>query len=89
VALGANRFAVMRDVAMGSLILVLIGLAVGVGLSLAASRALSGLLVGIGHGDGWIIGGVALLVLLTALAACWLPARRATLINPVDALRAE
>ncbi len=89
VALGASRFAVMRDVAMGSLVLVLIGLAVGVAISLATSRALSGLLAGAGHGDGFIIGGVASLVLITALAACWLPARRATLINPVDALRAE
>ena len=79
----------MRDVAMGSLVLVLIGLAVGLAISLAASRALSGLLAGVGHGDGLIIGGVASLVLLTALAACWIPARRATLINPVDALRAE
>jgi predicted permease len=89
VALGASRFAVMRDVAMGSLVLVLIGLAVGVAISLAASRTLSGLLAGVGHGDGLIIGGVASLVLLTAVAACWIPARRATLINPVDALRAE
>jgi predicted permease len=89
VALGASRFDVMRDVAMNSLVLVLIGLAVGAAISLAASRALSGLLAGVGHGDGWIVGGVASLVLLTALAACWLPARRATLINPVDALRAE
>jgi hypothetical protein len=44
---------------------------------------------GAGHGDGFIVGGVASLVLITALAACWLPARRATLINPVDALSAE
>jgi ABC-type antimicrobial peptide transport system permease subunit len=89
VALGASRFDVMRDVAMGSVVLALIGLAVGVVVSFALNHALSNLLVGVGQGDGWIIGAIALLVLTTVLVACWLPARRALRVNPIDALRSE
>jgi ABC-type antimicrobial peptide transport system permease subunit len=89
VALGASPFEVMRDVALGSLVPVLVGLVAGIGLSFALSRRLAEILVGNGQSDGWIIGGVALLVLLTALFACWLPARRATRVSPVEALRAD
>ena len=89
VALGASRSDVIRAVATDSIILTLIGLAVGVGSWFVLGHFLSKLLVGSGPTDNLIVGGVVMLVLLTALTACWLPVRRALRINPIEALRAE
>jgi predicted permease len=89
VALGASRSDVIRAVAMDSIILTLIGLALGVGSWFVIGRLLSKLLVGSGATDNLIVGGVVTLVLLATLTACWLPVRRALRINPVEALRAE
>jgi ABC-type antimicrobial peptide transport system permease subunit len=74
---------------MDSIILTLIGLALGIGAWFVLGRALSKLLVGSGPTDNLIVGGVVMLVLLTTLTACWLPVRRALRINPVESLRAE
>jgi ABC-type antimicrobial peptide transport system permease subunit len=88
-SLGAGRFAVMREVAFGSLVLVGIGLVIGILLSLALRHLLFGLLVGAGMGDAWIFAGIIILVLAAALTAGWLPVRRALRINPIEALRSE
>jgi ABC-type antimicrobial peptide transport system permease subunit len=74
---------------MDSIILTLIGLAVGIGAWFVLGRLLSKLLIGSGSTDYLIVGGVVTLVLLTTLTACWLPLRRALRVNPVEALRAE
>lgn len=89
VALGADRFAVIRSVGMNSIVLTLAGIALGVILWFGVSRTLSKLLVGSGPTDVFIVGGIALLILFATLAACWLPIRRALRINPIEALRAE
>ncbi len=56
---------------------------------LALSRLLSSLLFGVGAGDLATYAAVSLLLLLAAAAACWLPALRATRIDPTVALRSE
>jgi predicted permease len=88
-ALGASRVQVIQVVARESFVLTLIGLAAGIILSYGLAKLLANLLYGAGTMDTAVFGGVALLVLLATALACWLPVRRATRINPVDALRAE
>jgi ABC-type antimicrobial peptide transport system permease subunit len=88
-ALGASRMQVIRAVTRESIVLTVAGLAVGIVLSWALARMLANLLYGAGTMDVAVFGGVVLLVLLATALACWLPARRATRINPIDALRTE
>ena len=88
-ALGASSTSVIRFVVTRSVWLTLIGLAVGLALALLAMRPLGGLLYGVAPNDGLVFGGVTVLILAIAFAACWLPARRAKRVNPVEALRAE
>ena len=88
-ALGASSTSVIRFVATRSVRLTLIGLALGLGLALLAMRPLGGLLYGVSPNDGLVFGGVTVLILAVAFVACWLPARRARRMNPVEALRAE
>jgi ABC-type antimicrobial peptide transport system permease subunit len=88
-ALGASRVQVVRAVARESIILALGGLALGLTLSFGLARMLANLLYGAGIMDFAIYGGVAALVAFATALACWLPVRRATRINPVDALRSE
>jgi predicted permease len=88
-ALGSSRVRVIRLVATQSVWLALVGLLVGLVLAFVAMRPLGTLLYGIAPNDGVVFGGVAALILVIALAACWLPARRATRVNPIEALRAE
>ena len=65
------------------------GLAVGIALSLGASRLLQGLLFGVTPRDPAVLGSVAVLVAFAALAACYVPGRRAARVDPMAALRAE
>ena len=88
-ALGASRVQVIQVVARESFVLTLIGLAAGIILSYGLAKLLANLLYEARTMDTAVFGGVALLVLLATALACWLPVRRATRINPVDALRAE
>ena len=64
-------------------------LTLALGLSCGLARLLANLLYGAGTMDSAVFGAVALLVLLAAALACWLPVRRATRINPIEALRTE
>ena len=68
---------------------VVLGLVAGVAGALAAGRLLASLLFEVSARDPLVIGGVTALLALVALAACYLPARRAARISPLDALRYE
>jgi putative ABC transport system permease protein len=89
VALGAQRSDVLKLVLGKGLVMVLIGIAVGLLAALALTRFLAGLLYGVPATDPWTFVGVALLLLLIALLACFIPARRATRVDPLVALRSE
>jgi predicted permease len=88
-ALGARTTDVLRLITRQSFKLTLIGMGCGLLLALGLTRALAGLLYGVSPLDAVVFVGVVLLVSVITLLACWLPARRATRVNPVEALRAE
>jgi putative ABC transport system permease protein len=88
-ALGASRLEVIRAVTRESLLLTLIGLAIGIAVSFGLTRALSSLLYGAGKMDALIFVLVSTVIALVVAAACWLPARRATRVDPIEALRTE
>lgn len=88
-ALGAMRGDVMRWVFAIGFRPVLAGLAAGLFAAVTMGRALHGFLYGIAPTDPVSLGAVALVLLITALLACYLPARRAAKLDPVVALRQE
>jgi predicted permease len=89
VALGAQRKNVLWIVLRETLALVLFGIAIGIPSALAASRLIASMLFGLSPSDLPTTTGVSLLLLLVALFAGYLPARRASSIDPMDALRTE
>jgi ABC-type antimicrobial peptide transport system permease subunit len=89
IALGARKVTVAGWVLRHGLRLTLPGLAFGLGASWAATRLLAGTLFGISPTDPMTFVGVSLLLGAVALAACCLPAWRATRVEPMDALRYE
>jgi predicted permease len=89
VALGATRSTLFGLVLGQSLRLVLSGLALGVAASLAITRILSGFLYGVSPTDPWTLVGVAVLLIAIAVIAGFVPARRASAIDPVTALRVD
>ena len=88
-ALGASPRDVLRLVMARGVLLTGIGLAIGVVGSYGLNRFLGSLMPRVAETDPWSLVGTALLLLAVALLACWLPARRATQVDPVVALRAE
>ncbi len=88
-ALGAKRGDVFRLVLGQGLGLILVGLLIGLGVSLAVTRLLRAQLYGVTTTDTLTYVGVAVLLCLVALAACFIPARRATRVQPMVALRHE
>jgi putative ABC transport system permease protein len=88
-ALGARSADIFRLVIKQGMTNVLIGIAVGLILSLIATRILSGLLYGISATDPVTIIQASLLLVGTALLACLIPARKATRSDPLTALRTE
>jgi putative ABC transport system permease protein len=88
-ALGAGPKDVMRLLVGESLMRVAIGVVLGLAIALVASRALVSMLYGVQRWDPLTFAGTALLLGFVALVATWLPARRATRVDPVEALRTE
>jgi putative ABC transport system permease protein len=88
-ALGAQSHSILRLIAGRGLKLTLIGLALGLAGALALTRAMSPLLYRISAVDPPAFILISLLLLCVALLACWLPARRATKVDPMIALRCE
>ncbi len=88
-ALGAERRSVVGLVVGRGLALTAAGLAIGIGVAAAATRLLAGLLYGVRPTDPLTFAAIAVLLAATALAASYLPARRAAGVDPLDALRRE
>ena len=86
-ALGARPADVLRWVLTQGAVLAGIGLAVGLAGALALARLLESQLYGVSTRDPLTLGGVTLLFSATALLACWFPARRATRVDPIQAMR--
>jgi putative ABC transport system permease protein len=89
IALGAQRRDVLRMVLAQGLKPVVIGSVAGLIAALALSRALSSLLYGVTPADPATLAGASLLLLAVAMAACLVPARRATKVDPLLALKHE
>jgi predicted permease len=88
-ALGANRSQVLGMIMRSGMTTIAIGLAVGIVLSLALTRLMSGLLFAVHASDPLALAGAGLVLVLAALVAIFIPARRATKVNPMSALRYE
>ena len=88
-ALGAEQRDVWSLVFRFGFAISSIGVALGVAGTLALTPLIRGLLFGVGTHDPGTIAGVAALLMAMALAACWIPARRATHVDPIVALHYE
>jgi putative ABC transport system permease protein len=88
-ALGATRGEILGMVVGRAMVLAGIGIAIGGGGALALSQYLKTLLFEVKPGDPWIYGSIAVLLAAVALAATMIPARRATRVDPMIALRYE
>jgi len=69
--------------------LIAVGLAIGLGASLLVNRVLASELSGVTPRDPVTFAAVSLVLVMVGAAACWFPARRATKVDPVEALRFE
>jgi putative ABC transport system permease protein len=89
VALGAKGPDVVMMIVRQGIVLIGIGITIGLGSSFALTRVLASLLYGVKPTDPAVFSAAALLLGLVALFACYVPARRAARVNPMDALRYE
>ena len=88
-ALGARPGTLRNMVLIQGMRLALIGVAIGIAAAFGLTRLLTSLLFGVQPRDPLVFIAVPVLLIAVALLACYLPARRATRINPLEALRWE
>jgi ABC-type antimicrobial peptide transport system permease subunit len=88
-ALGAGARDVLGLVLRQGMRLAFLGVGIGLVAALAVTRLLRSMLFGVSATDPLTYGGISLLLLGVTLVACWLPARRATLVDPVVVLRGD
>jgi ABC-type antimicrobial peptide transport system permease subunit len=91
-ALGANRFKVLRMILKQGMVLTVIGVTLGLGCAYVLTKyleSLTSMLFGVKPGDPWTFGVIAVLLTIVALIASLVPARRATKVDPLIALRYE
>ncbi|HEY3743481.1 MAG TPA: ABC transporter permease [Bryobacteraceae bacterium] len=88
-ALGAGPQEILRGMLLRSGSLILAGLTIGLGISIPLARLLSSLIYGVAPNDPTTYAGAALLLVIVALTACYVPARRAMSVNPIIALRRD
>jgi putative ABC transport system permease protein len=89
IALGARAGDVIRLILKHGLALASVGVVIGLLVSLALTRLMKTLLFGVGAADPLTFAVIALLLVGVALLACWIPARRATKVDPMIALKCE
>ncbi len=88
-ALGAGRGQVLRLMIAQGMGTVLSGLGIGLLMALLLTRLIGGLLFAVGPADPWAILGAAMILMVVAFCAIFIPARRASKMNPMEALRYE
>ena len=88
-ALGAQPGSVLKLVLRQGIVLAIVGAAVGIGVALGVTRYLASMLYDVHANDPLTMIAVAVLLVLVAFAACYIPARRATRVDPMVALRYE
>jgi putative ABC transport system permease protein len=88
-ALGAAPERVARMIVLQGSSVALAGVVIGLAAAFAASRVMASLLYGVSPRDPAVFAATTIVLMTVALVACWLPARRAARLNPLDALRAE
>jgi len=88
-ALGASPSAVLAMILRQGVALGFAGIVIGIAAAAALTRALQSLLFEISPTDTMTFAGVGSLLILAAVVSCWVPARRAAKIDPLEALRCE
>jgi putative ABC transport system permease protein len=88
-ALGATRLMVLKMVLKYGLLRAAAGVVLGIGIASAVTRFLTSLLFGITPGDPWTYAGVSLVLVLSAVTACYIPASRAAALQPMQTLKCD
>lgn len=88
-ALGAEPRRVSRQIIRQGGFVTLAGVALGLGAAVAGSRLMESLIYGVSSRDPAVYAATTALLLMVALLACWLPARRAARLSPIEALRRD
>jgi putative ABC transport system permease protein len=89
IAIGARRDNLMRWILGQGMRIALLGMGIGAAITFASTRLISSLLFGVSITDPFTYAVIGISLALVAMVACWIPARRATKIDPMVALRSE